>query len=236
MPRETPLSIIHLKGLLTLQQRGRDDPVRGAGLLPRRRDDRRPRRLHRRPLILDQLGARQHARRALGPVSDRRVRHAPAEGVRSMFDRIAPVYDLMNRVMTVGLDQRWRRLTAGRSCGRATACSTPAAAPAISRSPRAKAGRARWSGLDFSRADARARAAQGPGDRVDPGRPAGAAVRGRVVRRRHGRLRRPQRRRPRARAAELRRVLRPGGRLGILEITRPRGLLAALLPALVRRA
>ena len=33
------------------------------------------------------------------------------EGVRSMFDRIAPVYDVMNRVMTVGLDRRWRRLT-----------------------------------------------------------------------------------------------------------------------------
>ena len=27
-----------------------------------------------------------------------------------MFDRIAPVYDVMNRVMTLGLDQRWRRL------------------------------------------------------------------------------------------------------------------------------
>ncbi len=27
-----------------------------------------------------------------------------------MFDRIAPVYDAMNRVMTAGLDQRWRRL------------------------------------------------------------------------------------------------------------------------------
>ena len=34
------------------------------------------------------------------------------EGVRGMFDRIAPFYDAMNRVMTVGLDRRWRRLTA----------------------------------------------------------------------------------------------------------------------------
>jgi demethylmenaquinone methyltransferase / 2-methoxy-6-polyprenyl-1,4-benzoquinol methylase len=32
------------------------------------------------------------------------------DGVRRMFDRIAPVYDAMNRVMTAGLDQRWRRL------------------------------------------------------------------------------------------------------------------------------
>ena len=29
-----------------------------------------------------------------------------------MFDRIAPVYDAMNRVMTAGLDLRWRRLAA----------------------------------------------------------------------------------------------------------------------------
>ena len=34
------------------------------------------------------------------------------EGVRAMFDRIAPVYDVMNHVMTAGLDRRWRRLTA----------------------------------------------------------------------------------------------------------------------------
>ena len=36
---------------------------------------------------------------------------APA-GVRAMFDRIAPVYDVMNHVMTAGLDRRWRRETA----------------------------------------------------------------------------------------------------------------------------
>src|SRR6266508_2476807 len=34
------------------------------------------------------------------------------DAVRTMFDKIAPVYDAMNRVMTVGLDQRWRRITA----------------------------------------------------------------------------------------------------------------------------
>lgn len=36
----------------------------------------------------------------------------PAATVRSMFDRIAPVYDVMNTVMTAGLDARWRRSAA----------------------------------------------------------------------------------------------------------------------------
>jgi demethylmenaquinone methyltransferase/2-methoxy-6-polyprenyl-1,4-benzoquinol methylase len=33
------------------------------------------------------------------------------ERVRSMFDAIAPRYDLINRLMTFGLDQSWRRAT-----------------------------------------------------------------------------------------------------------------------------
>jgi demethylmenaquinone methyltransferase/2-methoxy-6-polyprenyl-1,4-benzoquinol methylase len=36
----------------------------------------------------------------------------PPERVREMFDRIAGPYDAMNRVMTVGLDRRWRALAA----------------------------------------------------------------------------------------------------------------------------
>ena len=40
--------------------------------------------------------------------------HEKAAVVEAMFDRIAPHYDRMNRLMTFGLDQRWRRRTLDR--------------------------------------------------------------------------------------------------------------------------
>jgi demethylmenaquinone methyltransferase / 2-methoxy-6-polyprenyl-1,4-benzoquinol methylase len=149
----------------------------------------------------------------------------PAEGVRSMFDRIAPVYDFMNRAMTVGLDRRWRRKTAQAVVQPGdrvldACCGTGDLALA------AHAEGGRVTGLDFSeRMLERARRKSsdiewvegdllqlpfedGTFDAVTIGfgvrnaEDLGLALR------------------------ELRRVLRPGGRLGILEIVRPKGPLS----------
>src|SRR5438067_6146520 len=47
-------------------------------------------------------------------MGDRTLGAAVPEGrfVRGMFDRVAPRYDLLNRVMAANLDQRWRRAAA----------------------------------------------------------------------------------------------------------------------------
>ena len=60
------------------------------------------------------------------------------DGVRTMFDRIAPVYDVMNRVMTVGLDRRWRRLTV-EAVVPTGACTETFARPPLEQAPTASA-------------------------------------------------------------------------------------------------
>jgi len=146
----------------------------------------------------------------------------PAESVERMFDRIAPVYDLMNRVMTAGLDQRWRRATVKAVVRPGdhvldAACGTGDLAIIA-----AKAG-ATVTGLDFSERmleRARRKAPELDWVRGDllalPFAEASfdAATVGFGVRNVADLA---------GAIAELRRVVRPGGRLAILEITRPRG-------------
>jgi demethylmenaquinone methyltransferase / 2-methoxy-6-polyprenyl-1,4-benzoquinol methylase len=141
-----------------------------------------------------------------------------------MFDRISPVYDAMNRAMTVGLDRRWRRLAAEAAIRPGdrvldACCGTGDLALAGTRAG------GKVTGVDFSeRMLERARAksdavewvlgdvtalpfADGAFDAVT----VGFGIRN-VPDLEVG-------------LAELARVLRPGGRLACLEITRPDGAL-----------
>ncbi len=150
----------------------------------------------------------------------------PADGVRRMFDRIAPVYDLMNRVMTAGLDGRWRRTTVRETVQPGdrvldACCGTGDLAVAAR-----AAGAGRVVGLDFSERMLERARRKAPelewvrGDVLTLPFEDGSfdsAVVGFGVRNVED---------LEAALKELRRALRPGGRLGILEITTPRGLLA----------
>ena len=183
---------------------------------------------------LDQLGLEHALSRRWGRVTVETGR-LPAEGVRADV-----------RPNRAGLrrdeprhDRRARPALATRDGARGrTAWRRRARRVLRHRRPRAR-GRARGRGSRHGprllRAHARAGTEEGACARLGRGRPARAAVR-----------RRRLSTRPRSASAcatsttssrgvaELRRVLRPGGRLGILEITQPQRCAGALLPALVR--
>jgi demethylmenaquinone methyltransferase/2-methoxy-6-polyprenyl-1,4-benzoquinol methylase len=141
-----------------------------------------------------------------------------------MFDRIAPVYDAMNRLMTAGLDRRWRREAAAVvrpgdrvldiCCG--TGDLALAAADAGGKvtgidfsEPMLERARAKAPGIEWVSGDALALPfGDGAFDAVTIGfglRNLADIEQG---------------------LAEMRRALKPGGRVAILEITRPRGVLA----------
>lgn len=153
--------------------------------------------------------------------------------VRSMFDRIAPRYDLLNRVLSAGVDVRWRRaaadLLALPRAGRVLDLCTGTAdllIEALGRDPSA-----RGVGIDLSSGmlvrgarklldrglAVRAALSAGDAERLPlaSGSFDGALVAFgiRNVSDRAQALR------------EVRRVLKPGGRLVVLEFSMPRGLM-----------
>jgi len=158
---------------------------------------------------------------ALPPEAEKHAR------VRQMFDRIAPRYDGMNRLMTLGLDQRWRRAAIaaiGVGPGDVVmdlACGTGDLAEQCA------ARGARVIGVDFAgemlrgaqRRGVDASFVQGDGARLPlPDASVSAAVSGFALR---NFVSLP------AVFAELARVVRPGGRIALLDVDRPRGRLVA---------
>ncbi len=141
-----------------------------------------------------------------------------AHSVQTMFDRIAPRYDLVNRIMTFGLDIRWRRrviasleLSSGSlvldiACGTGDLCRE------------LESQGLRAVGFDFSKGMLAAARTDAPLVQADAlalpvkdasadGITCGFALRNVVdIQKLFG---------------EFQRVLRPGGRLGILEVAEP---------------
>jgi demethylmenaquinone methyltransferase/2-methoxy-6-polyprenyl-1,4-benzoquinol methylase len=156
--------------------------------------------------------------------------------VRSMFDRIAPRYDLLNRVLSAGTDVRWRRaavdfldLPGGARVLDLCTGTADLLLEAVRRDPAR-----RGLGIDLSRemlvrgarklerrgAAGRATLAQADAERL-PLRP--ACFDGALIAFGIRNVADPQRA-----LGELARVLRPGGRLVVLEFSMPGGAFGAL--------
>jgi demethylmenaquinone methyltransferase/2-methoxy-6-polyprenyl-1,4-benzoquinol methylase len=165
-----------------------------------------------------------------------------AEGVRRMFDRVAPRYDLANTVFSLGQDRAWRRAAARatRLASGEVAVDVACGTGALTRELAAIAPGALVIGLDFS---------QGMLNRARGGRYAvGDALQlplrdesVDVVTIAFGLRNLPE---PGQGLREFRRVLRPGGRLVVCEFSQPvvpvlrgvyRRYLTRLMPLAARR-
>jgi demethylmenaquinone methyltransferase / 2-methoxy-6-polyprenyl-1,4-benzoquinol methylase len=141
--------------------------------------------------------------------------------VRAMFDRIAPSYDLLNRVMTLRVDQRWRRrlvrelaLGDGERLLDLCAGTMDVAAEAHRRAPGLQVVGADFSLPMLARGARKTRLPAAQADALSLPFPDGAFHAAAVAfgMRNLDSLERG--------LAELARVLRPGGRLGVLEFFR----------------
>jgi demethylmenaquinone methyltransferase / 2-methoxy-6-polyprenyl-1,4-benzoquinol methylase len=151
---------------------------------------------------------------------------AKRTAVRAMFERIAPRYDLLNRVLSAGLDQRWRRAALDAiAVGPADvlldlACGTGDLAEL------ARARGARVVAVEFAREMLRRAARRASGAAFAQGDALALPLRDGAVSavacgfalRNFADLR--------AACAEMARVLAPGGRLALVEVDRPRAGLA----------
>ena len=143
---------------------------------------------------------------------------AKREAVRHMFDAIAPRYDLVNRVMTFGLDTRWRRRTIATlglspasvvvdlAAGTGDLCRGLVAAGHIAVGVDLSFGMLAAARTSSPLVQADALALPMPDGAVD-GATCGFALRNLVD--------------LAACFAELARVVRPGGRIGLLEVAEP---------------
>jgi demethylmenaquinone methyltransferase/2-methoxy-6-polyprenyl-1,4-benzoquinol methylase len=165
-----------------------------------------------------------------------------AQGVRRMFDRVAPRYDLANTVFSLGQDKAWRQAAAraARLAAGEVAVDVACGTGALTRELEALAPGALVLGVDFSTE----MLARGGGGRFAVGDALQLPLTGAsadVVTIAFGLRNLPE---PGQGLLEFRRVLRPGGRLVVCEFSTPvvpvfrevyRRYLTRLMPVAARR-